>query len=154
MLTPQLGREFQSFSCVRKETFDIDILVASRNGDIKNHANYQNNEQTSLKKKKAKPVEPVLRNIYQSNTYRKDLSWPHFGNEPRQVKSNSHGYLFFQLVQVATSNNQEHQPRHDNSIPYMGIWQIYRDTEQPHEKEISQNKPRLQVSWMLYYQQG
>ena len=44
MLTPQLGREFQSFSCVRKETFDIDILVASRNGDIKNHANYQNNE--------------------------------------------------------------------------------------------------------------
>ena len=29
------------------------------------------------------PVEPVLKNIYQSNTYRKDLSWPHFDDEPR-----------------------------------------------------------------------
>ena len=28
------------------------------------------------------PVEPVLNNIYQSNTYRKDLSWPHFDDEP------------------------------------------------------------------------
>ena len=28
------------------------------------------------------PVEPVLKNIYQSNTYRKDLSWPHFDDEP------------------------------------------------------------------------
>ena len=25
----------------------------------------------------------VLKNIYQSNTYRKDLSWPRFNNEPR-----------------------------------------------------------------------
>ena len=29
------------------------------------------------------PVQPVLMNIYQSNTYRKDLSWPHFDDEPR-----------------------------------------------------------------------
>ena len=29
------------------------------------------------------PVEPVLKNIYQSNTYRKDLNWPHFDDEPR-----------------------------------------------------------------------
>ena len=29
-----------------------------------------------------KPVEPVPENIYQSNTYRKDLSWPHIDNEP------------------------------------------------------------------------
>ena len=29
------------------------------------------------------PFEPVLKNIYQSNTYRKDLSWPHFDDEPR-----------------------------------------------------------------------
>ena len=29
------------------------------------------------------PVEPVQMNIYQSNTYRKDLSWPHFDDEPR-----------------------------------------------------------------------
>ena len=29
------------------------------------------------------PVEPVLKNIYQSNTYRKDLNWPHFDHEPK-----------------------------------------------------------------------
>ena len=36
------------FSCARKETVDIDILVTSRNGDRKNHAIYENNEWTSL----------------------------------------------------------------------------------------------------------
>ena len=30
---------------------------------------------------KVKPVEPVQMNIYQSNTYRKDLTWLHFDNE-------------------------------------------------------------------------
>ena len=29
------------------------------------------------------PVEPVLMNIYQIDTYRKDLSWLHFSDEPR-----------------------------------------------------------------------
>ena len=29
------------------------------------------------------PAEPVQMNIYQSNTYRKDVSWPHFDDEPR-----------------------------------------------------------------------
>ena len=29
------------------------------------------------------PVEPVLKNMYQVNTYRKDLSWPDFNSEPR-----------------------------------------------------------------------
>ena len=56
-------------SCARKETFDIDILVTSRNGHRKII--------------QVEPVEPVMRNIYQSNTYRKDLSWPHFNDEPR-----------------------------------------------------------------------
>ena len=68
--------------CATKEIVGIDILVTSRNSD-KNHAIYQNNKQISLKKKEVEPVEPVQKNIYQSNTYRKDLSWPHFDNEPR-----------------------------------------------------------------------
>ena len=38
---------------------------------------------TSLEKREVEPVGPVLKNIYQSNTYRIDLSWPHFENEPR-----------------------------------------------------------------------
>ena len=79
------------FSCARKETVDIDILVTSRNGQ----------------KKEVEPVEPVLKNIYQSNTYRKDLRWPHFDNEPR--------------VQEKQKVNWGHQPRRDNSIPYMDV---------------------------------
>ena len=33
--------------------------------------------------KEVEPVEPVQMNIYQINTYRKDLSWLHFDDEPR-----------------------------------------------------------------------
>ena len=32
------------------------------------------------------PVETVLKNIYQSNTYRKDLGWPHFDDQPRVLR--------------------------------------------------------------------
>ena len=28
-------------------------------------------------------VDPVQMNIYQNNTYRKDLSWPYFDDKPR-----------------------------------------------------------------------
>ena len=48
-----------------------------------NHAIYQNNKYTSLEEKEVETVKPVLKNIYQSNTYRKDLSWPYFDDEPR-----------------------------------------------------------------------
>ena len=40
--------------------------------------NYQNNKYTSIKNKEVEPVEPVQIHIYQSNTYRKGLSWLHF----------------------------------------------------------------------------
>ena len=45
--------------------------------------NNENNEKTSLENKEVEPVEPVQMNIYQSNTYRKDLSRLHFDDEPR-----------------------------------------------------------------------
>ena len=90
------------------------------------------------------PVEPVKKNIYQSNTYRKDLSWLHFTNEPRveekhQVKE-SCIFIF-----AAPSSCKEHQNRRDNSIPYMDVWWIYRDTEQTPEKATSQNKLRTNL---------
>ena len=44
---------------------------------------YQNKKQTSLEKKEVEPVEPVQVNIHQSDTYRKELSWLCFYNEPR-----------------------------------------------------------------------
>ena len=36
-----------------------------------------------LENKEEEPVELVQMNIYQSNTYRKDLSWLHLDDEPR-----------------------------------------------------------------------
>ena len=33
------------------------------------------------------PVDTVMKNFYQRNTYRKDLSWPYFDNEPRVQKT-------------------------------------------------------------------
>ena len=32
---------------------------------------------------RVEPVDPVQMNIYQSNTYRKDLNWQHFDDESR-----------------------------------------------------------------------
>ena len=65
---PELSR-------ARKETIDRDILVTSRNGDRKIMQSIRKmTEKTFLEKKEVEPVEPVLKNIYQSNTYRKDLS--------------------------------------------------------------------------------
>ena len=111
------------FSCARKETVDIDILVTSRNGDRK----IMQSIRTFLEKKEVEPVEPVLKNIYQSNTYRKDLSWTHFDNvlrvqEKQQVKDQQSCISVFVACLTHPSSNWGHQPRHDNSIPYMGIW--------------------------------
>ena len=36
-----------------------------------------------FKKKEVQTVLPLQMNIYQSNTYRKDLSWLHFDDEQR-----------------------------------------------------------------------
>ena len=114
-----------------------------------NYAIYQNSKKTSLENKEVELVESVQMNIYQSNTYRKDLSWLHFNNEPRvqdrqQVKDQHPFISVFVAYPTIPRGNQEHQPRHNNSIPHMAIWQIYRDTEQPQEKKTSQNESRLQ----------
>ena len=95
---------------MRKETVDKDILVTSTNGDKKNHAIYQNNESTSLNKKEVEPVEPVLKDIYQSNTYRKDFSWQYFDDDPRvqetmQVKDKqSCLFVFVACLRFPNSN--------------------------------------------------
>ena len=64
-------------SCVRK-VLTSDILGTSMNGDRKIMQSIRIMSRPSLRKKEMEPVEPVLKNIYQSNTYRKDLSWSHF----------------------------------------------------------------------------
>ena len=57
------------------------------------------------------PVESILRNIYQSNTYRKDLTWSHFDDEPsvqekQQVKhQQSCIFVFVAYLTIPSSNN-------------------------------------------------
>ena len=61
-------------------------------------------------KKVVEPAEPVLKNIYQSSTYRKDVSWPHFNNEPRvyemqQLKNQqSCIFVFVARLTILSSN--------------------------------------------------
>ena len=112
---------------MRKETVDLDILVTSRNGDRKIMQSIRIMSRPPSRKKEVEPVEPVLKNIYQSNTYRKDLSWPHFDDEPRvqekqQVKDQQSCVSVFVVCLTIPNSNWGHQPRYDNSIPYMGIW--------------------------------
>ena len=119
-------------SCVKKETVVIYILITSRNGDRRIRQSIRN-KQTSIENKQVEPVEAVQMSIYQSNTFRKDLSWLHFDNEPRvqerqQVKNQQSCISVFAAYLTVPCSNQEHQQRRDN-IPCMAILQIYRDTE-------------------------
>ena len=97
-------------SCARKETVNIDILVNILEQWQKNYGIYQNNKWVSHEKKEVEPLEPVLRNIYQSNTYTKDLKWPHFDDEPRvqekqQVKDQqSCIFIFVACLTIPSSN--------------------------------------------------
>ena len=65
-------------------------------------------------------------NIYQSSTYRKDLTWLHFEDEPRiqerqQEKDQQSCMSVFVTYLAIPSINLELQPRHDNSIPCMAM---------------------------------
>ena len=56
------------------------------------------------------PVEPVLKNIFESNTYRKDLSWPHLNDEPtiqekQQVKDQQSDIFIFVASLTIQSNS-------------------------------------------------
>ena len=85
---------------------------------------------TSLENKEVEPVEPVQMNIYQSNTYRKDLSWINFDDDPRvqakqQVKDQQSCISAFVAYSTIQSSNWEHQPRDDNSTPCMAVLVIF-----------------------------
>ena len=56
-------------SCARKETVDIYILATSRNGDRRIMESIRITSRCHSRKKEVEPVELVLKNIHQSNTY-------------------------------------------------------------------------------------
>ena len=110
------------FSRAKKETINIDILVISKNGDKKIMQSISIRSRPPFRKKQVKPVDPVLKPRFQ---------------EKQQVKDQQPCISVFVACLTILNSNWGHQPRHGNSIPYMGVWSIYRDTEQPQEKETS-----------------
>ena len=80
-----LWAENSTLQVCKKKAFEMDIFTTSGTDD-KNHAVYQNNEQTSSENKGLDLVESVHINIYQSNTYRK-RNWKHLEDEPRVPES-------------------------------------------------------------------
>ena len=71
---------------------------------------YQNKESIYLKSKELELAEPVLKNNYQINTYKKGLSRPHFNDEPKnqekqQVQDQqSCIFVFVARLSIPTSN--------------------------------------------------
>ena len=61
---------------------------------------------TSLENKEVEPVELLQMNIYQNNTYRKDLSWLHFDDVPR-VQERHEGPTVLRICFCSLSNNSK-----------------------------------------------
>ena len=84
-------------SYLRKETVDIHVLTTSRSDDRKI---IQSIRITTISPSWIS--QPVQINICQSNTYRKDLSWLHFDNEPkvqeRQQVKDQQSSIFFSIA--------------------------------------------------------
>ena len=71
-------------SWASKETADIDILVTSRNGDRKIMQSTRITSRPSSTKTTWNQSSKFWRTSEeQNNTYRKELSWPQFDDEPR-----------------------------------------------------------------------
>ena len=81
--------------------------------------------------------------IYQSNTFRNDLSLLYFDDDPRfqerqKVKDQQFYISVFVAYLTIPSSRLENQPKK------------YRNTEQPQEKETSLNESRLQILWRQF----
>ena len=85
----------------------------------------------------------------QCNTCKTELNQPHFNNEPwkAEVQVQQSHILFWQIVWYSNvTSNQEHQLRHDNSIPCKFRWWIYGNKARPLRTETPDNKWTLQFS--------
>ena len=137
----------------------LDIHVKSGNGDRKIMQSIRIMSRHLSRIRKWNHLSQFRRTSTKvSNTHRKDLSWLHFDDEPkvqeRQQGQNQESRISVFVPYLTTpSSNQGHQPRRGSSIPCMGLWYFIRDSEQPQEKETSQNESRLKFSWRQFQQQ-
>ena len=112
-------------SCARKETVDIDILVTCRSGDRKIIQSIRITSRPVSRIKKWKQFSQ-LRWTPTKVILRKDLSWLHFDDETmvqdrRQVNDQQSYLSVFIAYPTIPRSNEEHQARHDSSIPDMAV---------------------------------
>ena len=69
--------------------------------------------------------------------------------EEQQKKDQQSCMFVFVACLAIPSSNWGHQPRGDNSIPYMDVWKIYKDTEQSQDSGERSFIERIKapVSW-------
>ena len=65
-------------------------------------------------------------NVYQNNTYKKDLNWTLFNNDQiaqkrQKVKDEQSYMLVFVAYLTFLTSSQQHQPKHGNSIPCKAV---------------------------------
>ena len=103
---------FKERKNAKKNCVDIDILITPRNWDQKEHAAHYNNKWVCHENEEVEPVQPVQMKIYQSNTYRIELSLLHLYNEPKIKKAVSERSTVPVSPACLTypSSNQEHYP--------------------------------------------
>ena len=139
-------QRFLKSDCVRKCTADINILITSRNLDRKIMHSIRMTTGPPTRIRKWNQVSQFKQ--YQINTYRKDLNWLHFDNEPRfqdqqQVKNQQSYVSNFVAYLKYPSSSQNNQLRCNNSTICKSVGQLYRDKKQSQKKETSKNKLRL-----------
>ena len=122
-------------SCDRKETVNIDTLVTSRNSDRKIMQSTRITSRPPSRLRKWNQLSQFWR-TYTKVTPIEDISWPHFDDRRHKQATFSCIFVFVACLTISSSS-KGHQPRRENSIPYMRALEIYRDREQPQEKETS-----------------
>ena len=107
-------------SCVRKEMVDMNILVTSMNGDSKIMQSIRIMSRPPSRKRKWNQ----LSQLWSTSTKVIPIEKTYFNNEPRVQEKQQVKSCIFVFVAGLTipSSNRGHQPRRDNSMPYMAVW--------------------------------
>ena len=87
------------------------------------------------------PVQPVQMSIYQSSTYRRDLTWLHFIDGSKGSRKEArYGATVLHIP----------QPIHNKSIQGKSGRKISRDKEQPQKTENPWKELKIHFSWRQF----
>ena len=108
---------------VRKQTNEIGILIRSTMVIRKSCNLSESHENRELE-----PVERVQMIFYQSNTYRKNLTWLNQWLTVTASEEPTILHICFLAYLTFPSSSYKHHSRCDNSTSYKVVWYIYKGT--------------------------